>query len=124
MNFESLFVNPYGRTSRSQFVPALITLVAVFAFYTFLVGGRTATWCMLVLVFPAVVLHARRLRDMGQNAWLLIAPAGLMLVAFAIWLGLVSLGASFNSVVPLAALVLAAGFALWGCIGPERRPAR
>jgi len=124
MNFDTLFANPYGRTSRNQFVPALITLVAVIVFYAFLVRGRTATWCMLVLMFPAVVLHARRLRDMGQNAWLLIAPAGLMLLAFAIWLGIVSLGASLDSGVPLAALVVAAGFALWGCIGPERRLAR
>ena len=86
MNFESLFVNPSGRTSRGQFIAALITLLAVVAFYAFLVRGRTAQWCMLVLVFPAFVLHARRLHDMGHTAWLLLAPAVLMVVAFAIWL--------------------------------------
>ena len=117
MNFESLFVNPNGRTSRGQFVPALITLVAVVLFYAFLVGGRTATWCLLVVVFPAFILHARRLHDMGRSAWLLIVPVVLMVAAFGVWLGLVSFGAQLDSAVPLAALVISAGFALWGCIG-------
>ena len=117
MNFETLFVYPNGRTSRSEFVPALITLVAVVLFYALLVTGRTAQWCLLVLLFPAIVLHARRLRDMGRNAWLLVVPGALMIVAFAIWLGGIDLGAQLNSVVPLVALVVSAAFAVWGCIG-------
>lgn len=117
MNFESLFVNPNGRTSRSQFIPALITLVAVIAFYALLVKGRTGQWSLVVLIFPAVVLLARRLRDMGFSPWLLIVPAGLMIVTFAIRLGGISFGAPLDTVVPLAALAVAAGFALWGCIG-------
>jgi uncharacterized membrane protein YhaH (DUF805 family) len=117
MNFESLYVNPNGRTSRSQFVPALITLLAVVAFYMLLVGGRTGHWSMLVLLFPAFVLHARRLHDMGRSAWLLFLPTALMVVAFAIWLQIVSLGAPFDAAVPLIALAVSAGFALWGCIG-------
>ena len=117
MNFESRFVNPNGRTSRGQFVPALITLLAVVAFYVILVKGRTGQWSMLVLVFPAVMLHARRLHDMGHTAWLLLAPAVLMVAAFAIWLHVVSLGAQLEAAVPVTALVVCAGFALWGCIG-------
>jgi uncharacterized membrane protein YhaH (DUF805 family) len=117
MTFESLFVNPNGRTSRGQFIPALITLLAVVVFYAFLVTGRTAQWCLVVLLFPAVILHARRLHDMGHTAWLLLAPALLMVAAFAIWLGIVSLGARFDATVPLIALAVSAGFALWGCIG-------
>ena len=117
MNFESLFVNPNGRTSRGQFVPALITLLAVVVFYAFLVTGLTAKWCLLVILFPAIILHARRLHDMGRTAWLLLAPAVLMLAAFGIWLNLVSLGAQLDTAVPLIALVVAAGFALWGCVG-------
>ncbi len=123
MSFDSLFVNPNGRTSRGQFVPALITLVAVVVFYAFLVTGRTAQWCLLVLVFPAVVLHARRLHDMGHSGWLLLVPAILMVAAFAIWLHIVSLGAQLDAAVPLAALVIGAGFALWGCIGPGQAEA-
>ncbi len=68
MCFDFLFANPNGRTPRSQFLPALITLLAVLAFYAFRVTGLTAHWCMLMLVFPAVVLHARRLHDMGQSS--------------------------------------------------------
>jgi uncharacterized membrane protein YhaH (DUF805 family) len=117
MIFESLFVNPNGRTSRGEFIPALITLLAVVVFYVFLVTGRTAQWCLLVLLFPAVILHVRRLHDMGRTAWLLLAPAILMLAAFAIWLDIVSLGARFDATVPLIALAVSAGFALWGCIG-------
>lgn len=116
MNFESLFVNPNGRTSRGQFVAALITLLAVVAFYQFLVTGRTAQFCLLVLVFPGVILHARRLHDMGRAAWLLFVPAVLMVAAFAIWLKYVSLGAQLDTAVPLAALVVSVGFALWGCM--------
>lgn len=114
---ESQFVNPNGRTSRGQFVPALITLLAVVAFYLFLVKGRTSQWCMLVLLFPAIILHARRLHDMGRNAWLLLAPAALMFVAFAIWLGYAKLGAQLDTALPLIALAVAAVFALWGCMG-------
>jgi len=117
MSFESLFVNPNGRTSRGQFVPALITLLAVVAFYALLVTGRTAQWCLAVLLFPAVVLHARRLHDMGYTAWLLLAPGVLMVAAFAVWLRLVNLGAQLEAAVPLTALAVSAGFALWGCMG-------
>ena len=116
MNFDTLFVNPTGRTSRSEFVPALITLVAVVVFYQFLVTGRTAQWCLLVLVFPGFVLHARRLQDMGYTSWLLLAPVGLIVAAFAIWLGIFSLGAQLDRAVPLIALAVSVGFAIWGCL--------
>ena len=122
MIFESSFVNPNGRTSRAEFVPALVTLLAVVMFYAFVVTGRTAQWCLVVLLFPAVILHARRLHDMGRTGWLLLAPAFLMIAAFAIWLGIVSLGAPLDSAVPLIALAVSAGFALWGCIGAGQAP--
>ena len=116
MNFDTLFMNPKGRSSRGEFVPALITLLAVIAFYAFLVTGRTATWCLLVVLAPAVILHARRLHDMGYSAWLLIVPTALMLAAFAIWLKMISFGAQIDAAVPVAALVVSAGFAVWGCV--------
>jgi uncharacterized membrane protein YhaH (DUF805 family) len=116
-SFDFLFVNPNGRTSRAHFVPALITVLAVAAFYMFLVTGRTATWCTAVLIFPAIILHARRLHDMGYTAWLLLAPGVLMVVAFGIWLKVLSLGAQLDAVVPVVALAVFAGFALWGCVG-------
>ena len=116
-SFNFLFVNPSGRTPRGQFVAALVTLLAVSAFYAFLVKGATAHWAMLMIVFSGLVLHARRLHDMGISAWPLLIPAVLTLAAFADWLRIVSLGAPLNSAVPLAALVVCAGFALWGCVG-------
>jgi uncharacterized membrane protein YhaH (DUF805 family) len=91
-------------------------LVAALAFYAFLVTGRTAQWCMLVLVFPAFVLHARRLHDMGRSAWLLAVPTIVAVAAFAIWLQIFSLGA-INTFVYIGALVLFAACALWGCAG-------
>jgi len=117
MSFDVLYVNAAGRTSRGEFALALLMILAVAAFYAFLVKGRNAEWCLLMLLFPAVVLHARRLHDMGQSAWPLAIPALLTVAAFAIWLHLVNFGAMINVAVPVTATVVFAGFALWGCMG-------
>jgi uncharacterized membrane protein YhaH (DUF805 family) len=119
-SFDFLFVNPRGRTPRGQFVPALITFVAVAAFYAFLVKGVTAHWCMLMLVYPGLVLHARRLHDMGHGGWLLLIPGVLSILAFVVWLRLASFGAPFDTALPVAALAVCAAFALWGCLGSSR----
>jgi uncharacterized membrane protein YhaH (DUF805 family) len=115
MNFDTLFVNAAGRTARGQFVGALITLLAVFAFYYFLVPGRNSQWVQLVLLFPAIVLHARRLHDMGRAAWPLLVP-GALIVATA-WLHLFNPGFSAKGIVTVAAVVVSAGFVIWGLIG-------
>lgn len=114
--FEALFVRPGGRTSRRPYVAALITLLAVVAFYLFLVKGRTALWSLAVVLLPAVILHARRLHDMGRTAWLLLAPGLLMVAAFGIWLRIISLGGQLDAALPPTALVVSVGFALWGCV--------
>ena len=114
MSFETSFANPKGRTSRGHFIGALIVLAAAVAFYEVLVKGLTGQWCLLVLLYPAFVLHARRLHDMGQTAWLLLLPGAL--IAVAIWPHTASRGA-FETPLSLAALVVFAGFALWGCVG-------
>jgi uncharacterized membrane protein YhaH (DUF805 family) len=116
VNFESAFVHPNGRTTREEFIPALIVLLAVVAFYALLVTGRTALWSLLVIVFPAVILHTRRLHDLGHSAWLLLLPAVLMVAAFAVWLGGIANAPLLQSVLPPAAFAGAAGFAAWGCI--------
>ena len=115
MNFDTLFVNSTGRTARGQFIGALITLLAVFAFYHFLVPGRNSQWVQLVLLFPAIVLHARRLHDMGRAAWPLLVPA-VLIIATA-WLHLFVPGAEAKSIVTVAALIVSAGFIGWGLIG-------
>jgi len=116
-SFDVLFVKLNGRTSRNQFAAAAVTLVAVIVFYAYLVPGRSGQWSLLVLVFPGVVLLARRLHDMGRSAWPLVAPAVLTVAAFAIWLRLVSFGAQLDTIIPWAAFVACVGFALWGCVG-------
>lgn len=120
MNFDALFVNPNGRTSRGQFVPALLTVLAAIAFFVFLVTGRTAEFCMLVLMYPLFVLLARRLRDMGYSAWLLLLPLVLVLASFAIRLGYVSLGGTLDGTLAWMSLAVCAAVALWGCVGQSR----
>ncbi|MEO8467157.1 MAG: DUF805 domain-containing protein [Gammaproteobacteria bacterium] len=115
MNFDTLFVNVTGRTARGPFIGALITLLAVFAFYHFLVPGRNSQWVQLVLLFPAIVLHARRLHDMGRAAWPLLVPAALILATA--WLHLFNPGAQAKGLVTVAAVIVSAGFIVWGLIG-------
>jgi uncharacterized membrane protein YhaH (DUF805 family) len=117
MLFDSVFVNPKGRSSRGEFVTALITLLAVVVFYMMLVPGRSGLWSLAVLLFPAIILHVRRLHDMARTAWLVLAPALLMIGAFKIWLGIASVGATFDAAVPVIALAVAAAFTIWCCIG-------
>ncbi|MDT8397875.1 MAG: DUF805 domain-containing protein [Pseudomonadales bacterium] len=119
MSYDALFVNPTGRTSRAQFVPALITLLAVLAFYAFLVTGRTGQFCLLVLMYPAFVLLARRVRDMGYSAWLVLVPLVLMLATFAIQLGYLDLSDTLDGALLWIALTVSAAFALWGCVNPN-----
>jgi len=116
-SFDSLFAHLGGRTSRSQFVSAVITLAAVAAFYAYFVPGRSGQWSMLVLVVPGIALHARRLHDMGRSAWLVVVPGILAVAGFAIWLHLLTLGAQLDAIVPRAALVVCVAFAVWGCVG-------
>jgi uncharacterized membrane protein YhaH (DUF805 family) len=119
--FEAMFVRISGRTTRNEFLPALVTLLAVVTFYVYLVKGRTSQWCLLVLLFPAFVLLARRLRDMGRPVWLLLVPGGLMVAAFAFWLGLASADSPLASILPMTALGVTAAFAFWGCVGKGQK---
>jgi len=122
-SFDLLFVKLNGRSSRNQFVPAAITLVAVIVFYAYLVPGRSGQWSLLMLVFPGAILLARRLHDMGHNAWPVSVPTVLTLAAFVIWLRLFSLGTQLDAIVPWTAFVVSAGFALWGCVGKSQAAA-
>ena len=115
MNFESTYVDPRGRIARGSFISALIILLAAAAFYFFLVGGVSGLWCLVVLIYPFIVLNARRLHDMGQTGWLLIVPAALLIAAAAF--NLYDIDAKLISPVTWAALAVSAGIALWGAIG-------
>lgn len=114
-DFDTLFVRYAGRTGRGEFVGALVTLLAALAFYYFLVPGRNSQWVQLTLLFPAIVLLARRLHDMGRSAWPLVVPVGLI-VATA-WLYLYVPGAQVKGTVALAAQIVSAAFIVWGLVG-------
>ncbi len=120
MSWNTLFVHSKGRTSREHFIAAVIPLALVVWFYSHSGPNQYALWGVLVLLFPAVVLHARRLHDMGHSGWLLVVPAVLTVVAMAIWDHLLDFGAQLNFAVPLAALIVFVGFTIWGCIGKGR----
>ena len=115
MNFDTLYAKPAGRTARGPFVGALVTLLAVLAFYYFLVPGRNSQWVQLTLLIPAIVLHARRLHDMGWTAWLLAVPAALVIATA--WLYLYVPDAGFKGIVAVVTQVVCAGFIVWGLIG-------
>ncbi len=122
MSFENTFVNPKGRTARGAFIPALIVILAAAAFYHFLAkAGRNGEWVLLTLLLPALVLHARRLHDMGQTAWLLLAPAALIVAAAGMHMS--GQDGQVQSGLALAALVVSAGFVLWGVVGKGRAEA-
>ena len=114
-SWNTLFVQPSGRTSRGHFLAALVPLaIAVLWYANKGPAVDYAPWGVLVLLYPAVVLHVRRLHDMGRTGWLMLLPAVLTLVAMGIWAHRVSLGAQLDVAVPLAALVAFVAFALWG----------
>jgi len=118
MNYDNLFVFPNGRTARNEYIPALVVLALAFAFYFFIVAGRNSQWCQLTLLFPALMLHARRLHDMGKTAWLLILPGGLLAATSFIHLYWPDTPA--KTPVAIAALVVAAAFVLWGLVGKSK----
>lgn len=120
-NYETLFANPTGRTARGPFFAALITLLAVFAFYWLWVPGRTGQFAMLVLIYPGAVLHARRLHDMGKTGWLVLVP-GAMLLATGLF-HLYDPEAELTRPLTLAALAVTVLIILWGLAGNAKEPA-
>ena len=113
--YEAFFANPAGRTSRAGFLGALVPLVAAAALYFFLVKGRNGEWVLATLLFPATILHVRRLHDMGQSAWLLLVPTVLNVTA--IWLHMFNRSPEFRPTITVAALVVSAAFLLWASLG-------
>ncbi|MBO9575030.1 MAG: DUF805 domain-containing protein [Sphingobium sp.] len=117
-DYRSLFVDPRGRIARGPFIAALIPLALVALFYHFIVFGRSGQWAMIVLLFPAIVIHARRLHDMGKTAWLLLIAA--IPIAAGIWLHMFAPPSDLKRPVIFAALALSALFTLWGLLGKGR----
>lgn len=116
-NFDALFVNNLGTTSRADYLPGIAVVIVAIAFFGYVVTGRTADFCMLVLLYPLFTVLIRRFRDMGQHPWLLFAPVTLMLLAFDIWLGYFSLGEPADGIYGWIALAVTAAFIVWGAAG-------
>lgn len=114
-SWNTLFVQPNGRTSRGHFLAALLPLALGILWYAYKGPAIDyAPWGVLVLLYPAVVLHVRRLHDMGRTGWLVLAPAALTLLAMGIWTHRISLGTQLDAAVPLVALLVFIGFVIWG----------
>ena len=128
-NYDALFVNNVGNTEKRDYIPAMAILLAAIAFYDYFVPGRSGQFSMLVLLYPLFTLLIRRFRDMGQHPWLLFVPVSLMLLAFDIRLGYFSFGDSVAGVsfsesadglFIWFALIVTAGFVVWGAAGSGR----
>jgi uncharacterized membrane protein YhaH (DUF805 family) len=128
-NYDALFVNNVGNTAKGDYIPAVALLLTVIAFYDYFVPGRSGQFSMLVLLYPLFTLLIRRFRDMAQHPWLLFVPVMLMLLAFDIWLDYFSFsesvaGVSFNEsadgLFRWFALIVTAGFVVWGAAGRGR----
>lgn len=120
-HYEALFVQAGGRTAQGPFAAALVPLAAAALFYHVLIWGKPGEWAMLVLLFPAIVIHARRLHDMGWRAWPLLVPA--VPVAGAIWYHMFAPGAAAERPAVWAALAVSAAFTLWCLIGKSKAAA-
>lgn len=110
--YESRYTDPRWPTSRGAFIGALIPLIAAYAFYYLLLPPSLGMGAMMTLLFPAFMLHARRLRDMERPAWLLAAPGALILAAIALRI----MGAPTAEGVMLGAIAFMAAFTLWGVV--------
>jgi uncharacterized membrane protein YhaH (DUF805 family) len=122
MNYDSVFASPMGRTPRGAFIGALIVLLLAVGFYLeFVHAGRNGEWVLVTLIYPAFVLHARRLHDMGKTAWLLVLPLGVTLAAT--WLHLYGPKSQLETPLFGAALGVAAVFTVWCLLGKSNAEA-
>ena len=116
MTFEDLYVKFDGRTGRNAYIGALVTLLAAYAFYYFLVhAGRNGEWVRTVFLFPLFVLVARRLHDMGKSALVLVAP-GAPILAY-VYLHLLSPGTPYEAPLGWIGLVLGLAVVGWTLVG-------
>lgn len=119
--YDDLFIDHRGRTSKGDYIPAMITVLATMAFYGYFVPGRSGVFSMLVLVYPLFILLIRRFRDTGQSPWMVFVPLMLVLLAFDVRLDYFSLGEPGDGLISWLAILGTAAVVLWGSIsgGPE-----
>jgi hypothetical protein len=66
-SYDTLYAIPLGGVALARFVPALVLLLVVAAFYHFVVTGGTAFYALLTLAYPAAVLLARWVQGMNRG---------------------------------------------------------
>jgi uncharacterized membrane protein YhaH (DUF805 family) len=115
MSYQTTYASPFGRLSRGNYIVALIILLLVAAFYYQFSKGRNGEWVQATLLYPAFVMLARRLHDMGQTAWLLVLPLAPTVVF--LWLHFYSAGSQLLTPLSWASAGLGALFLLWGIVG-------
>ena len=115
MNYQNLFADPRGRTSAAHFIPGLILVLAAAAFYYKVSPGLNGQWVLFTLLYPAFVLFARRLHDMGLTAWLTVPP-GVVVGAAMLPANVANRGTLEQPLAIVAAVVFAA-FAVWCIVG-------
>ena len=121
--YDDLFNHHRGHTSKGDYIPALLSVLAAMAFFGYFVAGRTADFCMLVLMYPLFILLIRRFRDMGQTPWLIFAPLLLVLMAFDVHLDYFSLGETGDGLINWLAVLATAAVAVWGAISGRKERA-
>jgi len=130
-NYDALMVNNHGMTGKRHYIEAVVAVLAAWAFYAYNVPGGSGIFSAFVLMYPLFTVLIRRFRDMGQHPWLLFIPVTLMMMYFDIKLGYFSFshnvsGASFSESVDglfnWFALIVTAGFLVWGAVGNSKSP--
>ena len=78
MDWQALFLSPRGRIGRQSFwIGFAITFVASLLVNTIPFLGQLLG---LLLIWPMIAIHAKRLHDIGHSAVLLLVPFGISLV--------------------------------------------
>jgi uncharacterized membrane protein YhaH (DUF805 family) len=121
--YDDFFNDHRSRTSRGDYLSPMITVLAVIAFYSYFVPGRSGIFSALVLVYPLFILLIRRFRDMGQSPWLVFAPLLLVLLAFDVRLDYFSLGGTGDRLIGWLAIIATAVVVIWGGISDGRKTA-
>lgn len=79
MDWKTLFLSAEGRIGRRDFwIGFAIILVASFVLGLIPFLGAILG---LLLIWPQICVHAKRLHDMGQTAWLMLIPTVFSLAA-------------------------------------------
>jgi uncharacterized membrane protein YhaH (DUF805 family) len=121
--YDDYFIDHRGRTAQSEYIPAVISVLAVVAFYGYFVPGGSGIFSMLVLVYPLFIVLIRRFRDMDQTPWLVFPSLLLVLLSFDVRLDYFSLGEVGDGLIHWLAIVATAAVVVWGSISGAREPA-